>query len=167
MCARRCLTDNFIFMKYESDNLLHREYLELIFSDEKVIKYLGELSSFLIKYQRKDFDINENELYLVYYNYSPEWDVDNKNNSLEPLLIGFISKEYVDSVFEISSGILTEFQGIHYGPMILSEFSEYLFEYYNITELRLSINPTNSRSIHAASLAGYEKNGKHYSLFKR
>ena len=135
---------------YDINNESHNELFNELWIDDNTKKYLYDKNEFISNIINGDG--KNNCIYIV-----------KSNNDY----IGFVSLYYSDNTYEICDGILPAHRGKGYSTRILKEFSEYVFNNTDITELYGYIDKENIASIKSALGIGFiNTKDKEYILKK-
>lgn len=134
--------DNFILKEFQNFNNEHINIINELKVNEEIKKYLGNLDFMINAINKRKIENICNNIFIAYYNDYP---------------IGIITLTYFDDTYQISYGILNKFRKQNLASLLLQEFSEKVFEIYDIEKLVLKINSDNIGSQKVALLAGYEK----------
>ena len=135
--------DNFKLEVYTDNSAEHRQVIAAL-QREDVNKVYGDLSYFIMKTKRRGQANYRDEVFIPYYNDCP---------------IGFAALYTSNERVFTTCGLLEEFKNQNLEALLLSEFSEKLFESYNFENLSLSVDPRNAAEIAMAQLAGFEQSG--------
>lgn len=146
--------DNFDLEPYDVERDAHRDVVIRLNKDAGTKEFFFDFMKMLNSIKKRGALELFNEVYIAYYD--------------EKFPIGIITISTGKEYPEISSALLPEYRGKYMGPLLLQEFSEALFEYYeHINTLCVQIDPKNTKAISSATLAGYEKVDENMYVFKR
>ena len=129
--------------KYDANKFEHKYISVVLDNDDDFQKYVGD-TYYLVQNMQKKQELGYNDqIYIAFVGTSP---------------IGLVELRILDDLPYISIGIIPESRGHHYGRILFSYFTEYLFhihqEYENIYA---SVNPQNITSIKNILSSGFER----------
>lgn len=139
--------NNFILEEYDSNNYYHKSTVILLENDDEAWKYLGCIEDIIAEIKNNSLENPYDNFYIVY-----------QKGEIEPFGIIIFNFFKTSNIYSISYGILPKYRGMKLSSILLSEFTEYIFEQYQeIEEISLQINKSNIISMKTASRSGYVK----------
>lgn len=139
--------EHFILEEYNPSNYYHKSTVILLGNDEKVWQYLGDMDIMIEEIKNKSLENPYDRFYVVY-----------QKGEIEPFgIIAFTFFKH-DNTYSIMYGILPNYRGKKLSSVLLTEFTEYIFnQYQEIEEISLQINKRNIISMKTALHSGYTK----------
>lgn len=139
--------EHFILEKYNCNNYFHKSTVILMGNDDEVWKYMGDIDIIIEEIESKSLQNIYDCFYIVY-----------KKGDINP--IGIIAFTFFKTAnrYSIIYGILPENRGKNLSSVLLTEFTQHLFNKYSeIEEITLQINKGNLISSRTALSSGYYK----------